>query len=267
MLFRSVLVQSSSVGEFEPLSLGSSTTGLPLESYEPGEEVVPWGDGAETEDSVESDSEDDAPLGNIQGALKVQKSLRQSEGRKAGGKAQKGRVERAIDKVKLDNAKEEKAKVDQEEMDAEQASTSRGRISLSRGSRELFTGHSMLPQTDDAVMRRSSSVGITRSPSIPLDPAIADSHLTCDSPPPPPVPRQVRAATLEAALRPALGVSIPAYSHRPQREKDGSRSPGRSPLPPPSPISTSQRRPTNHSTTSLGFSNGQLPPEIGRAHV
>ncbi|GJN91736.1 hypothetical protein Rhopal_004759-T1 [Rhodotorula paludigena] len=53
-------------------------------------------------------------------------------------------------------------------------------------------GHdSLLPQSDASIDRRSNSAGMKRSPSAPLDPMVADSSLTIDTPevPQEPLPR------------------------------------------------------------------------------
>ncbi|KAK4055325.1 hypothetical protein OIV83_000608 [Microbotryomycetes sp. JL201] len=115
----------------------------------------------EGDEQVESEtrsSEDDKPLAEIPGALTAQKSLRQA--------SKKSKLKRSSDK--RDPFKFDKL--------VDPVDDRQGR-SISLGT---TLGHSLLPQTDEAVERRSAS--LTRSPSAPLDPVVANSALTIDSP-------------------------------------------------------------------------------------
>ncbi|BGP36851.1 hypothetical protein JCM10449v2_000753 [Rhodotorula kratochvilovae] len=81
-------------------------------------------------------------------------------------------------------------------------------------------GHdALLPQDDASLERRAASNGMKRSPSAPLDPMVADSSLTIDSPelPRKPLPARARAPfSLPSAKRD----SRPRSSSRP-RKSDG----------------------------------------------
>ncbi|SCZ90547.1 BZ3500_MvSof-1268-A1-R1_Chr1-3g02056 [Microbotryum saponariae] len=101
---------------------------------------------------LDADSdEDDQPLGNLPGALSAQKSLQASV--------------RGDDPQPLEeNSARTSPTLPQDDVVATET-----------------IGHSLLPQTDEAVERRNSA-GIVRPCSTPLDPLVADSSLEFDSP-------------------------------------------------------------------------------------
>ncbi|KAI5480006.1 pleckstrin-like domain-containing protein [Pseudohyphozyma bogoriensis] len=157
----------------------SLVTPSPSSRADSDEEDADAEDGDEEKKEGEEDS-DDVPLSNIPGALKMQKSLKQ-----------KGSTSRT--KRRLAN------KSDPFDLEPSTSSSSRQPLRPAQPS-TLPTvpeptavtpvGHSLLPQTDDAVNR-----GIVKSPSGPLDPSIANSTLTLDA-----------LKTLEAPQRPSRPV-------------------------------------------------------------
>lgn len=188
-------------------------------------------DGDEDEDE---DDEDDKPLGAIPGALSAQKSIRQ-ESRRA----------------RKTQQSERKAK---EESSGQARGRRRDPFEFDPAGSSAAIGHSLLPQTDDAVRRRSESV--PRSPSMPLDPVVAESTLTMDSPemqrrmpqPFPPPPQVLRAVTMplppsasssreNVPRRPSLGINVAASrlvsggSLSPHGDQQSPRSPGGLPSP------------------------------------
>lgn len=169
--------------------------------------------------SEHDDDEDDKPLGVIPGALKMQKSLRQ-ESRKA--KKGPSSSSKQVDPFALD--------------DLLKRNPSTSARTPSPGE---AVGHSLLPQTDDAVERRSAA--LTRSPSSPLDPLVANSSLTIDSPELAKKPLRPVAATRSATLplastsssrepsprRPSLGVQTSSPSLSPSLPASSSLAPPR----------------------------------------
>ncbi|GAA5885539.1 hypothetical protein JCM16303_002249 [Sporobolomyces ruberrimus] len=128
------------------------------------------GEGEDEDDyGDESDSDEDKPLGIVPGALTAQKSLR-----------------KCISKKKKKKPKSNPFEFEQAAALLPPATRSDyPRHSLTGSADEVKNsqGHdSFLPQTDASIERKASSNGLRRSPSTPLDPMIAQSALTLDSP-------------------------------------------------------------------------------------
>ncbi|KAM0793335.1 hypothetical protein ACM66B_000791 [Microbotryomycetes sp. NB124-2] len=169
-----VLSDEGPFGVQEVIVFPVSTPSLDQQAWHADEESTSSSEGenatdSENEDGVVTDSEkanrsseDDKPLSQIPGALTAQKSLRQAS-RKSSPSSKSKRSEGKRDPFKFDKLV---GTVDERQSRSEVAGTT--------------FGHSLLPQTDEAVERRSAS--LTRSPSAPLDPVVANSALTIDSP-------------------------------------------------------------------------------------
>ncbi|GAA5980104.1 hypothetical protein JCM10908_001538 [Rhodotorula pacifica] len=219
--------------------------------------------GSRTGSSVEDpqDDEDDRPIGIIvPGALTAQKSLRLSAAKKsrAERKARKnadkqspaGPSPQREDPFELEGTAAmvntpPRSRDGHDASPAAHASTSRLLVKpdLAARQRSPSTGHdSLLPQTDASIYRRTVSAGLTRSPSSPLDPVVADSALTIDSP-------EIQKRSLP---------SLPASSGPPDPERPVRKGSKDSTLSPRSPteghFATTFRSPTT-------FSPPTLPPQ------
>ncbi|BGP21774.1 pleckstrin-like domain-containing protein [Rhodotorula toruloides] len=156
-------------------------------------------------ESISSDEDDDQPLGANPAALTAQKSLRLTA-------AKKSRCERKAREAKELEAKQQTRQAtallkavakpedpfELEKTAAMVASQNARPVVVTQASStrpSLFPAHSgstvstlqsaghdsLLPQTDASILRKAGSFGMTRSPSSPLDPMVADSSLTIDS--------------------------------------------------------------------------------------
>ncbi|GAA5899260.1 uncharacterized protein JCM6883_005161 [Sporobolomyces salmoneus] len=130
----------------------------------------------------ESDSEEDRPLGvTVPGALTAQKSLRKSMSKKKSSSKPRPKE----DPFELERALRSTAVSRQPSSSSSRGATGRTfsvdpHVPVPTKSSQ---GHdSFLPQTDASIERKASSNGLRRSPSTPLDPMIANSALTLDSP-------------------------------------------------------------------------------------
>ncbi|GAA6005756.1 hypothetical protein JCM10207_005323 [Rhodosporidiobolus poonsookiae] len=138
------------------------------------------------------------------------------------------------------------------------------------------TGHdSLLPQTDAHIDRRAySSTGMKRSPSSPLDPMVAESSLTMDSPmlSQEPLPAKSPPAPVPPRPSPPLQLQQSTSSSGRSRAKSVTRSPPLSPgeqppmptmRPPPTPPSAGPaqygRRPSLHPESSSYSSSTPSP--------
>lgn len=126
-----------------------------------------------TKDEESDGEDDDLPLGAMEGALSAQQTLRQA--------SQKARR-------------------------AKQLAAASVVPSTPSVPREIL-GHSFLPQTDEAVVRRSGSPGNVSGPPSPLDPAIARSVLMLET-----TPAAGRPRTDSGALSSGRSVSSPIES-------------------------------------------------------
>lgn len=160
-------------------------------------------------ESVSSDEDDDQPLGANPAALTAQKSLRLSAAKKSRRerKAREAKELEAKQQARQATALLKAAAKPEDPFELEKTAAMVG-TSASQDTRRLApaqpahvrppispahstpmvatvqsAGHaSLLPQTDASIMRKATSFGMTRSPSSPLDPMVADSSLTIDSP-------------------------------------------------------------------------------------
>ncbi|GAA6022638.1 hypothetical protein JCM11491_001146 [Sporobolomyces phaffii] len=173
-----------------PVRLPPASAGA-LNAARKEEEEGGTGDGGEDDYGGESDSDEDKPLGvSVPGALVAQKSLRKSISKKSSSKKPKSRP--TEDPFEFEQAAALLRTPTMSGSDAPSTSTltavpTRSRSNTRTG--EPFfpvkssQGHdSFLPQTDASIERKASSNGLRRSPSMPLDPMIAESALTFDSP-------------------------------------------------------------------------------------
>ncbi|KAJ8296834.1 Metal homeostatis protein BSD2 [Rhodotorula toruloides] len=157
-------------------------------------------------DSVTSDEDDDQPLGANPAALTAQKSLRLTAAKKSRGERkareakeleakQQARQATALlkaaakpeDPFELEKTAAMVASQKNRPTAATQPLQMRPSLSPVHSGSSVATlqsaGHdSLLPQTDASILRKAGSFGMTRSPSSPLDPMVADSSLTIDSP-------------------------------------------------------------------------------------
>ncbi|BGP28973.1 hypothetical protein JCM10296v2_000709 [Rhodotorula toruloides] len=157
-------------------------------------------------DSVSSDEDDDQPLGANPAALTAQKSLRLTAAKKSRGerKAREAKeleakqqarqatallkaVAKPEDPFELEKTAAMVSSQNVRPIAATQPLKMRPSLSPVRSASTVATlqsaGHdSLLPQTDASILRKAGSFGMTRSPSSPLDPMVADSSLTIDSP-------------------------------------------------------------------------------------
>ncbi|GAA5864562.1 hypothetical protein JCM3774_005166 [Rhodotorula dairenensis] len=156
--------------------------------------------GSSAEDQ-QNDDDDDRPLGvAVPGALVAQKSLRVSAAkqeralRKARKNAEKspptGRSRSREDPFELEGTAAmvntpPRSKDGHERMSDWSSGSTRPLNTLETVSRQRSpsAGHdALLPQTDASIYRRTVAAGLTRSPSSPLEPVVAESALTIDSP-------------------------------------------------------------------------------------
>jgi hypothetical protein len=153
--------------------------------------------GSRTGSSTEEqpDDEDDRPLGVVvPGALTAQKSLRLSAAKKsrAERKARKnedklapatGRSRQREDPFELEGTAAMVNTPPRSKDGHERFSASGTSAQGDPRQRSPSAGHdSLLPQTDASIYRRTVAAGLTRSPSSPLEPVVAESALTIDSP-------------------------------------------------------------------------------------
>ncbi|GAA5889986.1 hypothetical protein JCM5296_003670 [Sporobolomyces johnsonii] len=164
-------------------------------------------DSGEDDYGADTDSDEDKPLGIVvPGALTAQKSLRSSQAKKSrGDKKLKPLSSRQAQRPGTRGVREDPFELEQTAaMVATPPMSAAGQSAPSRPpqySRPAFSspfssssaaletphsqsmGHdSLLPQTDASIERKALSSGLKRSPSMPLDPMIANSALTLDSP-------------------------------------------------------------------------------------
>ncbi|BGO96754.1 hypothetical protein NBRC10513v2_000690 [Rhodotorula toruloides] len=156
--------------------------------------------------SVSSDEDDDQPLGANPAALTAQKSLRLTAAKKSRGerKAREAKeleakqqarqatallkaVAKPEDPFELEKTAAMVASQTVRPIAAPQPLAMRPSLSPVHSGSTVATlqsaGHdSLLPQTDASILRKAGSFGMTRSPSSPLDPMVADSSLTIDWP-------------------------------------------------------------------------------------
>jgi hypothetical protein len=190
----------------------------------------------EGEDSYgdDSDSEEDKPLGvTVPGALTAQKSLRKTmstKKTKSRPKEDPFEFERTAALLKTPT------------MSRNPSSASTNRDTVNKNTQ----GHdSFLPQSDASIARKASSNGLRRSPSTPLDPMIANSALTLDSP----------VLTQEPLPMPIRRNSRPGAS-----SSEALNSPPVAPprsRPPPIPVPTHTSRQPDQGTSSV-------PPPLNR---
>lgn len=171
-----------------------------LEEITEGKEEEPFIVGAAREGDTtlddETDSEeDDVPLGTLPGALRMQKSLRLKNSSRSTSRNQANASKKSslsTNSIVVPTVNPVVApKRNPFEFDPTVTSDSGPTENKERGSAngvldvaQSHVGHSMLPQTDESVVRRQ---GVVKSPSLPLDQVISDSVLTLDHPPPPPL--------------------------------------------------------------------------------
>ncbi|KAK4050502.1 hypothetical protein OIO90_005085 [Microbotryomycetes sp. JL221] len=178
------LSEEGPFGAQEVIVFPVSTPSLDQAAWHEDEEAMSSSSDRDDEDEIEGDevdsqdedqegrrsSEDDKPLGQIPGALTAQKSLRQASKKSKSGSSKRN--------VKKDPFEFDKlVGVTKNDVGGNRQ---RGREQTSSIVSTAVGHSSLLPQTDDAVQRRSAS--LTRSPSAPLDPVVANSALTIDSP-------------------------------------------------------------------------------------
>ncbi|GAA5923551.1 uncharacterized protein JCM15063_003684 [Sporobolomyces koalae] len=155
----------------------------------------------------DSESDEDRPLGvTVPGALTAQKSLRKSISKKAKSRTRE-------DPFEFENVASTMPSTSSSQRHAPPVPVHPQPQSLVRKGQaeprsscppQASEGHdSFLPQTDASIARRANSNGMKRSPSTPLDPMIADSALTIDSPvlTHEPLPRQSSAGPNATRLR------------------------------------------------------------------
>lgn len=153
--------------------------------------------GSRTGSSTEEqpDDEDDRPLGVVvPNALTAQKSLRLSAAKKsrAERKARKnedklapttGRSRQLEDPFELEGTAAMVNTPPRSKDGHERFSASGISVPGDPRQRSSSAGHdALLPQTDASIYRRTVAAGLTRSPSSPLEPVVAESALTIDSP-------------------------------------------------------------------------------------
>lgn len=158
--------------------------------------------GSSAEDQHDGDDDDDdRPIGvAVPGALTAQKSLRLSAAkqdralRKARKNAEKspptGRSRRREDPFELEGTAAmvntpPRSKDGHDRVSDWPSGSTHALNPLDTASRQRSpsAGHdALLPQTDASIYRRTVTAGLTRSPSSPLDPVVAESALTIDSP-------------------------------------------------------------------------------------
>ncbi|GAA5964413.1 hypothetical protein JCM21900_006421 [Sporobolomyces salmonicolor] len=164
-------------------------------------------DSGEDDYGTDTDSDEDKPLGIVvPGALTAQKSLRYSQAKKSrGDKKLKASSSRQAQRPNTRGVREDPFELEQTAaMVATPPMSAEGESAPPRPSKysrleflppfptssavletpySQSTGHdSLLPQTDASIERKALSNGLKRSPSMPLDPMIANSALTLDSP-------------------------------------------------------------------------------------
>lgn len=216
--------------------------------------------GSRTGSSTEEqpDDEDDRPLGVVvPGALTAQKSLRLSAAKKSRAErkarknedklAVKDRATTGLSRPREDPFELEgtaamvntppRSKDGHERFSASGTST---RVLGDPLQRSPSAGHdALLPQTDASIYRRTVAAGLTRSPSSPLEPVVAESALTIDSP-------EMQKRSLP---------SLPASSSHAQPTRPVRKPSKDSTLPPRSPtegyFATTFRSPTTYAPSTM----------------
>ncbi|GAA6058748.1 hypothetical protein JCM10212_003436 [Sporobolomyces blumeae] len=235
-------------------------------------------DEGEDDYGEDSDSDEDKPLGVVvPGALTAQKSLRKTISKKSRGdkkvkatapkrpKEDPFELEAAAAMVATPSTSMDghsapssvatpragaQAKVTRPAPSFEENPLSASAIRASQA-----VGHdSFLPQTDASIARKASSNGMRRSPSTPLDPMIANSALTIDSP------------VLTQEPLPMQHATLPSSNVFPSRSLSGSKK--RSDLqirtshatsPPPG-VQVPLRSPPLHGPPTVGPPRSRPPP-------
>ena len=164
------------------------------EAKEDGSVIGPAGEGDTTLDDEADSEEDDVPLGTLPGALSMQKSLRLKNSSRSTSRNQANASKKSSlssNSVTISTVRHSAPRRNPFEFDPTASVDTPAVIDAKLGESKRESpsldvaqapvGHSMLPQTDESVVRRQ---GVVKSPSLPLDQVISDSVLTLDHPPP-----------------------------------------------------------------------------------